>query len=137
VRLELLGRSERRSSHLLDLTPREAASQTLTIPPCTFNPTIRPVTLSGSDCNHNGVDDAIGASHDFNHDGVPDECQCGSADFNHDGDLGTDSDIAAFFACLGGSCCATCGSVDFNGDGDLGNDTDIEAFFRVIGGGSC
>ncbi len=64
---------------------------------------------------------------------------CGSADFNCDGDLGTDSDIAAFFACLSGSCppppCTS--TADFNGDGDLGTDADIEAFFRVLGGGSC
>jgi hypothetical protein len=62
---------------------------------------------------------------------------CGSADFNHDGDLGTDSDIEAFFACLAGNCCPTCDSADFNGDGDLGTDADIEAFFRVLGGGTC
>ncbi len=62
---------------------------------------------------------------------------CGSADFNHDGDLGTDSDIDAFFACLGGNCCPACDSADFNGDGDLGTDADIEAFFRVLGGGAC
>ncbi len=64
---------------------------------------------------------------------------CGSADFNCDGDLGTDSDIAAFFACLAGACppppCTS--NADFNGDGDLGTDADIEAFFRVLGGGSC
>jgi len=62
---------------------------------------------------------------------------CGSADFNGDGDIGTDIDIEAFFACLGGSCCPTCGSADFNGDGDVGTDLDIEAFFRVLGGGTC
>jgi hypothetical protein len=64
---------------------------------------------------------------------------CGSADFNCDGDLGTDSDIEAFFACLAGSCPgAPCSSsADFNGDGDLGTDADIEAFFRVLAGGSC
>jgi endonuclease/exonuclease/phosphatase family metal-dependent hydrolase len=62
---------------------------------------------------------------------------CGSADFNHDGDIGTDADIEAFFACLGGSCCPTCDSADFNGDGDIGTDADIEAFFRVLGGGPC
>jgi hypothetical protein len=62
---------------------------------------------------------------------------CGSADFNGDGDLGTDSDIAAFFSCLAGDCCATCGSADFNGDGDLGTDSDIESFFRVLAGGPC
>jgi hypothetical protein len=64
---------------------------------------------------------------------------CGPQDFNGDGDFGTDQDIEAFFACLGGSCCATCwylGS-DFNGDGDFGTDQDIEAFFRVLGGGTC
>jgi hypothetical protein len=67
-------------------------------------------------------------------------CQvCGTADFNCDGDLGTDSDIASFFACLAGACpAAPCtATADFNGDGDLGTDADIEAFFRVLGGGSC
>jgi hypothetical protein len=62
---------------------------------------------------------------------------CGTADFNGDGDVGTDADIAAFFACLGGNCCATCGRADFNADGDVGTDTDIESFFRVLGGGAC
>jgi hypothetical protein len=64
---------------------------------------------------------------------------CGSADFNCDGDLGTDADIASFFACLAGTCppppCTS--SADFNGDGDIGTDSDIEAFFRVLGGGNC
>jgi hypothetical protein len=60
-----------------------------------------------------------------------------SADFNGDGDLGTDADIEAYFACLAGNCCATCGSADFNGDGDVGTDRDIESFFSVLGGGSC
>jgi hypothetical protein len=60
-----------------------------------------------------------------------------SADFNGDGDLGTDADIEAFFACLSGNCCATCATADFNGDGDVGTDADIEAFFRVLGGASC
>jgi hypothetical protein len=58
-----------------------------------------------------------------------------SADFDHDGDAGTDADIEAFFACLGGNCCPACGSADFDGDGDTGTDSDIEAFFRVLGGG--
>jgi hypothetical protein len=64
---------------------------------------------------------------------------CGSADFNGDGDLGTDADIEAFFACIGGNCCPTCDwhGADFNGDGDLGTDADIEAFFRVLAGGAC
>jgi hypothetical protein len=60
-----------------------------------------------------------------------------SADFNGDGDLGTDSDIESFFACLSGNCCNTCGSADFNADGDTGTDSDIESFFRVLGGGAC
>jgi methionine-rich copper-binding protein CopC len=64
---------------------------------------------------------------------------CGSADFNCDGDVGTDADIEAFFACIAGTCpsppCS--GSADFNGDGDVGTDADIEAFFRVLGGGTC
>jgi len=62
---------------------------------------------------------------------------CGSADFNHDGDLGTDADIEAFFACLAGNCCAACSTADFNADGDLGTDADIESFFRVLAGGAC
>jgi len=62
---------------------------------------------------------------------------CGSPDFDGDGDAGTDLDIEAFFACLGGDCCPTCGSADFDGDGDSGTDLDIEAFFRVLGGGAC
>ncbi len=60
-----------------------------------------------------------------------------SQDFNGDGDVGTDADIAAFFACLSGNCCLTCGSADFNGDGDVGTDADIESFFRVLSGGPC
>jgi hypothetical protein len=67
------------------------------------------------------------------------EPDCGTADFNCDGDVGTDADIEAFFACLSGSCpappCAN--SADFNGDGDVGTDADIDAFFRVLAGGSC
>ncbi len=60
-----------------------------------------------------------------------------SADFNGDGDIGTDADIEAYFACLGGNCCPTCGTADFNGDGDIGTDADIETFFRVLAGGVC
>ncbi len=64
---------------------------------------------------------------------------CGTADFNCDGDVGTDADISAFFACLSGICpplpCTN--SADFNADGDTGTDADIEAFFRVLAGGSC
>jgi hypothetical protein len=62
---------------------------------------------------------------------------CPSADINGDGDIGTDADIEAFFACLAGDCCNACGTADFNRDGDVGTDADIEAFFRVLGGGGC
>jgi hypothetical protein len=64
---------------------------------------------------------------------------CGTSDYNGDGDFGTDADIEAFFACLGGNCCQTCfpNGSDFNADGDYGTDADIEAFFRVLGGGNC
>jgi hypothetical protein len=64
---------------------------------------------------------------------------CGPADFDGDGDIGTDADIEAFFACLAGNCCPTCfeGGADFNGDGDVGTDADIESFFRVLAGGGC
>jgi probable HAF family extracellular repeat protein len=63
--------------------------------------------------------------------------QCASPDFNHDGDIATDADIEAFFACLGGACCPTCDSADVNGDGDIGTDADIESFFRIIAGQPC
>jgi hypothetical protein len=64
---------------------------------------------------------------------------CGTADFDCDGDIGTDADIEAFFACLAGTCPgAPCASTaDFDGDGDIGTDADIEAFFRVLAGGAC
>jgi hypothetical protein len=64
---------------------------------------------------------------------------CGTADFDGDGDVGTDADIEAFFACLAGNCCDTCWHLgaDFDGDGDSGTDADIEAFFRVLAGGNC
>jgi uncharacterized membrane protein len=70
---------------------------------------------------------------------LPPPVLCGISDYNGDGDFGTDADIEAFFACLGGDCCPTCfaGGSDFNGDGDFGTDADIEAFFRVLGGGAC
>jgi hypothetical protein len=62
---------------------------------------------------------------------------CCNQDFNNDGDIGTDADIEAFFACLGGDCCPTCGTSDFNCDGDFGTDADIESFFSVLAGGPC
>ncbi len=60
-----------------------------------------------------------------------------TADFDNDGDIGTDADIEAFFACLSGRCCVNCGTADFNGDDDTGTDADIESFFRVLAGGAC
>jgi hypothetical protein len=64
---------------------------------------------------------------------------CGSADFDCDGDIGTDADIEAFFACIAGRCppppCTS--NADFNGDGDIATDADIEAFFRVLAGNPC
>jgi hypothetical protein len=78
-----------------------------------------------------GVHIVSASGHDYS---TPAHC---SADFNGDGDLGTDSDIDAFFACLAGNCCPTCESADFNGDGDVGTDADIESFFRVLAGGPC
>jgi hypothetical protein len=70
---------------------------------------------------------------------IPGAPACGTADFNCDGDVGTDSDISGFFACLSGNCppspCTS--TADFNADGDIGTDADIEAFFRVLGGGHC
>jgi hypothetical protein len=62
---------------------------------------------------------------------------CYTSDFNGDGDFGTDQDIEAFFACLGGSCCAACGAADFNGDGDVDAPAEVEAFFRVLSGTAC
>ncbi len=64
---------------------------------------------------------------------------CGTADFDGDGDVGTDADIEAFFACLSGNCCDACFPLgaDFDADGDTGTDADIEAFFRVLAGGAC
>jgi Family of unknown function (DUF1028)/FG-GAP-like repeat len=60
--------------------------------------------------------------------------RCG-ADFDGDGDVGTDADIEAFFACLAGTCCPRCFGADFNRDGDVGTDADIESFFHVLGAG--
>jgi subtilisin-like proprotein convertase family protein len=64
---------------------------------------------------------------------------CDSADFDCDGDVGTDFDIQAFFACLAGNCPGgSCpNDADFNNDGDVGTDADIEAFFRVLAGNPC
>jgi len=62
---------------------------------------------------------------------------CGSSDFNGDGELGTDQDIEAFFACIAGQCCLLCSSADFDGDGDTATDGDIEAFFRALSGNHC
>jgi hypothetical protein len=66
-----------------------------------------------------------------------DSARCCRGDFNGDGAVG-DGDVAAFFACLAGECCANCPvNSDFNCDGEPGTDADIEAFVRVVGGGAC
>jgi predicted outer membrane repeat protein len=57
-------------------------------------------------------------------------------DYDGDGDVATDADIEAFFACLAGNCCPAC-APDFDGDGDVATDADIESFFRVLAGGAC
>jgi hypothetical protein len=62
---------------------------------------------------------------------------CASPDFNHDGDVATDADIEAFFACLAGNCCPACDSADVNSDGDVATDRDIEAFFSLLAGNGC
>jgi hypothetical protein len=63
---------------------------------------------------------------------------CCRNDYNGDGDVGTDADIADFFACLAGNCCATCPpNADFNCDGDVGTDADIASFFSVLAGNPC
>jgi hypothetical protein len=68
---------------------------------------------------------------------VPGGSPCWTADFDGDGDVGTDHDIEAFFACMSGSCCTTCAPSDFNGDGEGATDADIEAFFRILAGQAC
>ncbi len=67
-------------------------------PPCSFNPEI--IALSGRDCNANGIDDTrdiqSGHSTDYNHDGVPDGCDC-AGDFNRD-QVRSPQDIFDFLA---------------------------------------
>ena len=47
--------------------------------PCTFNPTLVSVPVTGQDCNENDVDDAIEialeTSRDDNENGIPDDCE--------------------------------------------------------------
>jgi|GEM_PF-4585341 len=88
---------------------------------------------AAGDVNADGMLDVKDINVFLAHGGFPNCTQ----DFNGDGDYGTDADIEAFFACLGGNCCTLCGGSDFNGDGDFGTDADIESFFRVLGGGAC
>ncbi|HYE61795.1 MAG TPA: lamin tail domain-containing protein [Phycisphaerales bacterium] len=114
----------------------------------TLNATTGLIRRNGGcwDTNNNGMDFVVYTPAPRNTATTPAPCgggcpgnECGPQDYNGDGDSGTDQDIEAFFACLGGTCCETCfcqGS-DFNGDGDFGTDQDIEAFFRVLGGNPC
>jgi len=94
---------------------------------------VHTITLTVIDSNNfNGTDNVVITV-------APPGPDCDSADFNCDGDVGTDADIEAFFACIAGNCPgAPCtSSADFNHDGDIGTDADIESFFRVLGGGPC
>jgi hypothetical protein len=88
---------------------------------------------AAGDVNRDGMLDTRDIDVFIAHGGFP---NC-TPDFDGDGDIGTDADIEAFFACLAGNCCHLCASADFDGDGDLGTDADIEAFFRVLAGGPC
>lgn len=92
------------------------------------------VTANGSPITNYHVGSQTGTDYGG---ALPPPCQ--SADFNCDGDIGTDADIEAFFACIAGNCppppCTS--TADFNGDGDIGTDADIESFFRVLAGGTC
>ncbi len=108
---------------LIDIAPSDAGSLWCIITPTCGDPILSAtaeLTLGGPGC-------------------PPPPPTCGSADFDGDGDVGTDADIEAFFACLAGSCCPACypGGADFNADGDVGTDADIESFFRVLAGGNC
>jgi len=123
-------------------SPLPSITQSMTVP-------FEPAGISYHDFNNDGrsdirLEDALGGPplclQSVGAPGfipVPCPTPCGNADFDGDGDVGTDLDIEAFFACLGGACCDNCGSADFDGDGDTGTDLDIEAFFRVLGGGTC
>lgn len=78
--------------------------------------------LGGTDCNANGVPDAVdihlGLAQDFNDDGVPDECAGCVADW--DGSSGVDGDdVIAFFGDWDG------GAGDVNGDGATDSDDTI------------
>jgi hypothetical protein len=92
------------------------------------------VTANGSPVTNFHVSSQTGTDYGGS---LPPPCQ--SADFDCDGDIGTDADIEAFFACIAGTCppppCTS--TADFNGDGDIGTDADIESFFRVLAGGTC
>lgn len=72
--------------------------------PCSFNPQIVEVPLSGEDCNANGEDDLLdllsGTSLDLNANGLPDECEL-LGDLDGDGDVDAD-DFAIFAACATG-----------------------------------
>ena len=115
----------------------------LTLPACSFNPTIEQLALPGLDCNGNGWDDFIdiltGTSTDFNGNGIPDECE-GLGDLNCDGAVDffdidpfvlavTDS---AGYAAVYPDCDIM--SADCNGDG-LVDFFDIDGFVAIITGG--
>jgi hypothetical protein len=105
----------------------------------TFTYTPRQASSGSGTANMQATRIGFGRGYQIHAVSIRSEPRCGSADFNCDGDIGTDTDIETFFACLAGNCPAPpCNSTaDFNGDGDIGTDADIEAFFRVLAGGTC
>ncbi len=102
------------------------------LPACSFNPTIRSVVLSGTDCNGNdqddGIDIAAGLSADANSDGIPDECQCPS-DFDHSGYVDID-DFSSFVAAFE----AGTDNADFDQSGFVDTD-DYDEFVRAFESG--
>jgi hypothetical protein len=98
--------------------------------PCSFNPPIMELPVSGLDCNANEIDDLVdivlGNASDSNGNGVPDSCEslC-LGDFNNDGGVDGDDVIAFFSAWDAGIITA-----DVNQDGGVDGD-DVIAFFNA------
>ncbi|MFZ4574723.1 MAG: GC-type dockerin domain-anchored protein, partial [Phycisphaerales bacterium] len=98
--------------------------------PCSFNPPIMELPVSGLDCNANEIDDLVdivlGNDTDVNGNGVPDSCEslC-LGDFNNDGGVDGDDVIAFFNAWDAGTITA-----DVNQDGAVDGD-DVITFFNA------
>ncbi len=98
--------------------------------PCSFNPPIMELPVSGLDCNANEIDDLVdillGNASDSNGNGVPDSCEslC-LGDFNNDGGVDGDDVIAFFSAWDAGIITA-----DVNQDGGVDGD-DVITFFNA------